>query len=384
MKKLILILLALTLMFSLAACQIGAAETIETTEPVPDTIMMQEASLAPVMADTITEEDIQNGVDPDEVIVVCEHTYKNEVKLAPTCEESGILLYKCSKCGDEYEEVMEALGHDIVDTVIPPTCTEQGSTIHHCKRCDYSVQDSYVEATGHNIQDIVINPTCEERGYTLHKCANPGCSYRVEDHYTDAIGHDIVDSVVAPTCTERGYDLHQCSRCEYKTTDTYTNALGHDMKNTTVSPTCTEKGYTLHKCNRCGYETKDNYTEALGHNYKNYYCTRCGQMDPNAPQIYDINAAMAAGNTYAKSLGFEIDYSLNAGNSAYRPSDRFSGNYLNNNGGQNRLNQLAKESVDLIYNWLNTMEYFEEGFRGRCYIEYDNASDNYEIWFFFE
>lgn len=59
----------------------------------------------------------------------------------------------------------------------------------------------------------------------------------------------------------------------------------HEFNATVIAPTCESDGYTLHECtvDGCGYSYSDNVVPAFGHSYDKYVCTRCLEIDPNAP-----------------------------------------------------------------------------------------------------
>lgn len=68
------------------------------------------------------------------------HSYTATV-IPPTCTEQGRTIHTCV-CGDSYvDEVIPALGHDlVVDPAVPATCIETGLTEgSHCTRCDYQI-----------------------------------------------------------------------------------------------------------------------------------------------------------------------------------------------------------------------------------------------------
>lgn len=52
----------------------------------------------------------------------CSHSYTFRTKVEPTCTESGIRLYTCSKCGDTYETKITPKGHAFVNG----SCTRCG------------------------------------------------------------------------------------------------------------------------------------------------------------------------------------------------------------------------------------------------------------------
>ena len=58
-----------------------------------------------------------------------------------TCTEEGTAEYTCDACGEKKTEPIDALGHDVIETVITePTCAEVGSKELTCSRCDYKQQ----------------------------------------------------------------------------------------------------------------------------------------------------------------------------------------------------------------------------------------------------
>lgn len=162
-------------------------------------------------------------------------------------------------------------------------CTTDGYVIMACD-CGAEQKNS-LPAIGHNYNTIIVAPTCTEEGYTTHTCANCGDSY--VDTYTDATGHShVVTDSKAATCTEDGYITYTC-RCG----DTYNEvieATGHDYDSVVTEPNCTEQGYTTHTC-RCGDSYVDSYTEPNGHSYVDGECEHCGEADPDAILMGDVN-----------------------------------------------------------------------------------------------
>ncbi|MCC8044259.1 MAG: Ig-like domain-containing protein [Clostridiales bacterium] len=239
----------------------------------------------------------------------CSYT---ETVIAPTCEEAGYTLYKCTECGYSYRgNYVAALGHDYtwvsandgthvgtcnndsshiareqcnyITETTAATATSSGYTTHICSVCGYSYTDGYVAPLGHDYKytdlgngthrvtdnndsslnyienctytETVVNPTCTSQGYTLHTCQKCGASYK--DKYTAALGHNYVYTSV-DEAAHKGI-------CENDSSHTVIEA--HTEVTKVVAPTCTSKGYTLHTCTVCGYSYKDTYKAKLGHNY---------------------------------------------------------------------------------------------------------------------
>ena len=201
----------------------------------------------------------------------CDHSWNDgAVTKAPTEQETGILTYTCTKCGDTRTEAIPVLDH-----------------VH-----------SYVAT--------VTNPTCTDRGYTTHTCT---CGDSYVNSCTDALGHDWSTPYYASVFAT-GYG-RKCSRCgALEVMDVPMVKLGtpvirlmdtklktpvidiHDYSSVVVEPTCTAKGYTLNSC-ACGDRYVDNFVDALGHDWGYPYksgdeyvrdCARCGEQETGAEQ----------------------------------------------------------------------------------------------------
>ena len=91
---------------------------------------------------------------------------------------------------------------------IAPTCTEEGYTLHACKKCDYTYKDNFTPALGHDYDtngkctrcgeidpehvhsytSKVVAATCTGEGYTLYTCV---CGTSYKEDIVPALGHDI-------------------------------------------------------------------------------------------------------------------------------------------------------------------------------------------------
>lgn len=93
MKKIFMILLTLTLLFSLTSCN----DTQKDKETPKDS---EETS------DTLADESSQDADDLNEDEAMCEHSYKEEVYREAGYGYTGMLAKYCTKCSDmQYEEI---------------------------------------------------------------------------------------------------------------------------------------------------------------------------------------------------------------------------------------------------------------------------------------
>ena len=187
-----------------------------------------------------------------------------------TCTENGSRHKTCSECGDVINEIIDALGHDLVHhDVKAPTCTEGGQEAYDtCTRCGYSTYHEILKL-GHDEGKwtVVRNADCTHDGLEERRCTR--CGELLESRSIDAKGHSYGDWIVdkEPTCTESGSRHKVCSHCGDVVTETL-DALGHDIiHHDAKAPACTESGHNAYDtCTRCGYST---YKEipATGHSY---------------------------------------------------------------------------------------------------------------------
>ena len=227
----------------------------------------------------------------------CDHSWNDgAVTKSPTEQETGILTYACTKCGDTRTEVIPVLDH-----------------VH-----------SYVAT--------VTNPTCTDRGYTTHTCT---CGDSYTDSYVDALGHDWSAPYYASVFAT-GYG-RKCSRCgALEVMDVPMVKLGtpvirlmdtklktpvidiHDYSSVVVEPTCTSQGYTLNSC-ACGDRYVDNFVDALGHDWGYPYksgdeyvrdCARCGEQETGAEQYLrgsmEIIAKSAGDTDFVEGMGLYV------------------------------------------------------------------------------
>ena len=167
--------------------------------------------------------------------------------------------------------------------------------------------------------------------------------------------------LIAPTCTDEGYISYTCD-CGDSYRGQPVAALGHALVEEVVPPTASERGYTKHTCTRCQYTYEDTYTEPVR-------------------RVYDIEAAMAAGNSYALSLGFGyIDYGLTPDSASFYPATVLTGGQLGADG-QSWLAQELCGKAQSLYGNLSAEPWFVPAECGvRASISSDAATDTYTCY----
>ena len=178
--------------------------------------------------------------------------------------------------------------------------------------------------------------------------------------------HSYSTTVIAPTCSDKGFTKHACA-CGNSYNDNYTATLGHHYIDEVIAPTSSAQGYTKHTCDRCRYSYNDTYTDPV-------------------KVVYDINAAMEAGNAYALSIGFHsVNYDLTPANAGYYPYSTIEGYILADVGGQSWLEQ---EMIGKAQSCKDRLIYIRgENAHAACtcraYITYDAATDTYCCYFLY-
>ncbi len=252
-------------------------------------------------------------------------TEDNKYKAA-TCTEAGLAVKSCARCYiAEVDEVMPALGHDMVDSdpleTREATCTTPAGVVKVCKNgCGYieivgypEGDENYAPALGHTEEVKVVKATCQNGGYTVTVCTvcNAELTERTDITDKDANNHDYstVKWLKEATCSAAGvakktcacgdsiyvseklehdmdksdivsedgtYIYIKCKNCDYTEfvgavdADTFEcpEELGHiEVVDEAVDATCTEAGLTEGShCSRCNAVIKAQETvEALGH-----------------------------------------------------------------------------------------------------------------------
>lgn len=82
----------------------------------------------------------------------CVHDWETSVTKEADCENNGLAVHVCSLCGEDYSEILHALGHDEKTHAAQAVTCEQGGWAEYvtCERedCDYSTYE-HQDALGH-------------------------------------------------------------------------------------------------------------------------------------------------------------------------------------------------------------------------------------------
>ena len=189
----------------------------------------------------------------EESIPKLEHTHSYEKTVTDaTCTEDGKIVYTCA-CGDSYEEVIKATGHQYGEPMTEnATCEDAGSITRTCEICGHK-DVTEIPATGHAYKQTAIKEaTCEQEGSVTYTCEN--CN----DSYTETLpqkDHEYYElSRQDATCTKDGKVIKVCDYCGDTLRETIP-ATGHDEGEwvTTKEPELGVNGEKSRKCTKCGY-----------------------------------------------------------------------------------------------------------------------------------
>lgn len=157
-------------------------------------------------------------------VVSCKHSGGEfEYIKEESCVESGIMIKKCSKCGEEYErKVMEPTGHifGAYQTDNAALCIQTGNKYRVCSVCNYR-EDEIIPALGHTYSDVFI-----------------------------------IDKL--SSCTVKGEKSRHCTRCGDRTQITAIPESGHNFGEWTIAQTGDSKdsGIRDRVCRTCGFQER--------------------------------------------------------------------------------------------------------------------------------
>ena len=239
---------------------------------------------------TITNNNVSNtynyvveddtGSDPD-TPTTCKHDWQETIDTAPTCLEGGHASYTCSKCGETYEQILAAKGHDwkVIEHVnmvynSDGTVATQGHTLYQCSVCgeqwytDTGAPPPDVSGSSNILawlqafqtwldEKLDLTPVLERLDAILAELQSTSGSTTCEHTYEQHMEQDA-------DCTLPGLQVSTCSQCG----DSYSeiiDPLGHDWVisshvDAVTDPDAGEEtasAYDIYTCSRCGKTYED-------------------------------------------------------------------------------------------------------------------------------
>ncbi len=148
------------------------------------------------------------------------HDYESVVT-DPTCTEPGYTTHTCTRCDDSYvdseTEVKSHTGEKM--DAVEPTCTSTGLTEgEKCSSCGEILSpQEVIPALPHKYVKSVVRPTCFEEGYTMYVCYE--CTDTYKGDFVEALGYHPVETwiyTVVPTADREGSREGICTACNQK------------------------------------------------------------------------------------------------------------------------------------------------------------------------
>ena len=135
------------------------------------------------------------------------HVY-DEVRVEPTCTETGSITYTCY-CGESYTETIEANGHTDSEWIVDSdsTCSAEGSKHIECTVCEATIKTETIAKLPHDYNSVITEATCENGGYTTFTCV---CGDTYTGDKTPAKGHSYAEGVCT-TCGDSKVDNCSCN-----------------------------------------------------------------------------------------------------------------------------------------------------------------------------
>ena len=249
---------------------------------------------------------------------LCNHQWDDgKVIREAGCEQTGLVEYKCTKCGNTMTEELPKSHTVVSEPDRLPSCTQKGYEDYtYCSACGIQLSGREILATGHTEVKIpAVAPTCTETGLTEGtKCSV--CEKVVKaQEVVDALGHDLeVYPGYAATCIEDGMtDGEICLVCDYKVEGTVIPATGIHVDEEEPWHACDECGI---QCSTCVDEDNDGYCDICGINVgkkhvdenKDHFCDDCGErvswcFDMNRDHNCDF-----CGETITKCVDFNRNH----------------------------------------------------------------------------
>lgn len=156
----------------------------------------------------------------EETVPAPGHSYSLVSSEAAAHGKDGRNVYRCSKCGIGYTEIVPGESHTFVERGrFDPDCENNGYILYTCAVCGMDKKEVTVNAYGHNYEkSATLEPDCENSGYDILVCSVCGKEKR---DIIPSKGHVFVIGSVSDTgCTDRLTAIGWCSVCGKELTQT--------------------------------------------------------------------------------------------------------------------------------------------------------------------
>ncbi len=200
------------------------------------------------------------GAEDTDVVPITHTPSSWKVGAAATCMTDGFQYRTCTKAGCGIvtaTETLPAKGHSC-NTYTPissPTCTQNGARGGHCGTCGEDFVE-VIDALGHRYPstwESVAVATCSNAGQRRHACENECGTYEIETlPQLTHVKEWIVD--VPATCAGNGSRHEECNLCHEVFAVETLNRVIHsesDPWTTLVVATCQQEGLEVRTCPNC-------------------------------------------------------------------------------------------------------------------------------------
>ena len=169
--------------------------------------------------------------------------------------------YTC-EYNSEHEKIEDCI--PAVDHIVAPTCEEAGYTVQKCTACSVTWNTDPVGALDHEWGAWANNGN----GTHTKACVRPGCCYgengTAKTQTASCTKENATVVVTAPTCTEKGYSTYTCKDCGYVWVADEVSAKGHDYTRKIykeeylhLPQDCVNPNIYFYACLSCGKNGKD-------------------------------------------------------------------------------------------------------------------------------
>ena len=252
----------------------------------------------------------------------CKHSYTATVTKSPTCTNTGVKTYICSKCGHSYVEPIATISHNYVSGTCTFCGAFDGSTsisstyylVGWINNADYGCESDWENNGDYKFINGQLNARFDYDSYVFVKTENNG-KWLLADAYTEETSCTLKEGGTEKMFVPGGVQLYFTivENADGSVTLTYTkgstsSCVHNYVAQVTTAATCTTAGVRTYTCSKCN----DKYTQsvpATGHNFFGGSCAVCGAEDPN-PDVDQPNGSdyYLVGWINGADYGCESDY----------------------------------------------------------------------------